>query len=47
MELWFFYAVIGSVTIGINSYLIKILADKKIDGAIVAFAQGSAYFVFG
>lgn len=42
-----FYAIIGSVTIGINGYLIKIIADKKIDGAIVAFGQGCAFFVIG
>ncbi len=46
MELWFFYAIIGSLSIGINGYLVKLLADKKVDGAILTFLQGMAYLVF-
>lgn len=46
MELWFFYAIIGSISIGINGYLVKLLADKKVDGSILTFLQGMAYLVF-
>ena len=41
-----FYAIIGSLSIGINGYLVKLLADKKVDGAILTFLQGMAYLVF-
>lgn len=45
MELWLIYAIIASVSIGINGYLIKILSDKNIDGGILTFMQGFTYFV--
>ncbi len=46
MELWFFYAIIASVSIGINWYLVKLLSDKKVDGAIFTFLQGLTYLIW-
>ncbi len=45
MELWFIYAIIASISIGINGYLIKLLADRKTDGAIVTFFQWLTYLL--
>ncbi len=39
MELWLIYAIIASVSIGINGYLTKIISDKNIDGGILTFMQ--------
>jgi DNA-binding NarL/FixJ family response regulator len=47
MELWFFYAIIGAIAIGINGYLVKTIADRKVDGAVVTFFQGMSYFILG
>jgi drug/metabolite transporter (DMT)-like permease len=46
MELWFFYAIIGSFFIGINNYLIKLIAERKIEGSIITFFQGLIYLTF-
>ena len=45
MELWLIYAIIASVSIGINWYLIKILSDKNIDGGILTFIQWLTYLI--
>ncbi len=46
MELWFFYAIIASLSIGINGYLVKLLSDRKVDGAIFTFLQGLTYLIW-
>ena len=47
MELWFFYACIASFSIGIHGYIMKQMADKKIEGAVMTLFQGGIYFLFG
>ena len=47
MELWFFYALVASISIGVNGYLVKLLTDRRVEGAIFTFLQGMAYLIFG
>ncbi len=47
MELWFFYAVISLISIGLNWYLVKVLTDRKVEGSVFTFLQGMTYLVFG
>lgn len=47
MELWIIYAIIASVSIGINWFLTKVISDRNIDGAMLTFMQGLVYFLVG
>ena len=43
----FFYALIASISIGVNGYLVKLLTDRRVEGAMFTFLQGMAYLIFG
>ena len=46
MESWFIYAIIASILIGINNFLLKVFAEKRLDSNILMFVYGALFIIF-
>jgi uncharacterized membrane protein len=46
MESWFIYAIIASILIGINNFLLKVFAEKRLDSNILMFVYGVLFIIF-